>query len=406
LRLDDLASSGGAAVILPLGDSPNAPGRPVVTHALLGANVAVYVLVTLPLGFTPPDPADPMLAEYVRTVAEHTPPSVTVRQILAGVSAYDLFVFRHGFRPAAPSLANLFFSIFLHASLLHLAGNMLFLWIYGDNVEHRLGHARYLGAYLAAGAAATLFHTAFAARSALPLIGASGAISGILGLYFVWFPHNRVRLLILFPFLATVTVPARVLLGLYVIADNLLPFLLTRGGEAAGVAYGAHIGGFLAGLGVAWWVDRRGVTGRPREYPAASLGRPETARAPVRGLLAEGRYAEAAEAYFALPAESTRRLLEPEESLRLGEWLEESGYADAALVVYNRLLRDHRSGPNAAEALYRAGMTRLRMPGQETVAYQHFLDALDLDPPAELAARLHEALALIRRYGARRRRAT
>lgn len=253
-------------MIIPLGDWPNPPGRPVTTYALLGANVVVYLLFTLPLGFARADPSDPLLPEYVRTVAEHAPPSVTARQILAGLSAYDLFVFRYGFRPDSPSLADLFFSLFLHANLLHLAGNMLFLWIYGDNVEYRLGRARFLAAYLLTGVAATLFHSLFAMRSALPLIGASGAISGVLGLYFLWFPHNRVRLLLFFPFLTAVTVPARILLGLYLVVDNLLPFL-ARGGDEAGVAHGAHIGGFLAGLGLARLIDRRGGAPKPPVRP-------------------------------------------------------------------------------------------------------------------------------------------
>jgi len=98
------------------------------------------------------------------------------------------------------------------------------------------------------GVAATLFHTAVASRSDLPLIGASGAISGVLGFYFLWFPRNEVRLLFLFfPFfMDVITVSARVVLAVYVIADNVLPFLLTRSLGGGGVAYGAHIGAFSA----------------------------------------------------------------------------------------------------------------------------------------------------------------
>jgi membrane associated rhomboid family serine protease len=382
-------------VIVPLGDSPNPPGRPVVTYALLAANVAVHLLFALPLGVARPDPYDPLLAEYVRTVVEHAPRALAVPEIVANTSAYDLFVFRHGFRPASPSVADLFFSMFLHANLLHLGGNMLFLWIYGDNVEHRLGHFRYLAAYLATGVAATLFHTAFARGSALPLIGASGAISGVLGSYFLWFPRNRVRLLLLFPFLLTVTVPARVLLALYVIADNLLPFLATRGGGAAGVAHGAHLGGFFAGLGVAWWAERSGMTRRPREYRTVRSGRIASGAETVRTALAGNRYAEAAEAYFALPAASTRRILDPEESLGLAEWLARNGHLEAALAVYRRHLRDYPSGPGSADAHLGAGLIQLSIPGEETAAYQHFLDALDLDPSPEVAAGVREALALL-----------
>src|SRR5262249_9957 len=136
---------------------------------------------------------------------------------------------------------------------------MSFLWIYGDNVERRLGTVGYLLTYLGTGIAATLFHWAGAPGSPLPVVGASGAISGVLGCYFVWFPRNVVRLLwLLPPFLGQVfEVPARVVLGLYLVAENLLPYLFAS--DDAGVAHGAHIGGFLAGLAVAWIANRRGT---------------------------------------------------------------------------------------------------------------------------------------------------
>ena len=198
-------------MLFPIGDAPNPRGFPLVTWLLIAANVAVYALFTLPLGDVRPSPHDPALAEYVRTIAQALRGQASLAEIAQGATQYDLFVFAHGFRPGAPSWVSLFTCMFLHAGFLHLAGNMLFLWIYGDNVEHRLGAVRYLIAYLGTGIAATLFHAAVAAGSGLPLIGASGAISGVLGLYFVWFPRNRVRLLWLFPpFLMRVfDVPAR-----------------------------------------------------------------------------------------------------------------------------------------------------------------------------------------------------
>lgn len=170
---------------------------------------------------------------------------------------YDLFVFEYGFRPAAMSAVTLFTSMFLHGSLMHLAGNMLFLWIYGNNVEHRLGPAGFLFWYLATGIAAAAFQTAFNLRSQIPMIGASGAISGVLGFYFIWFPRHTVRLFaFLFPFfVGTLYVPARVVLAIYLLVDNLLPFLVASG--MGGVAHGAHIGGFVAGVGVALMLHRR-----------------------------------------------------------------------------------------------------------------------------------------------------
>ncbi len=247
---------GVSQVILPIGDSPNPEGTAFATYALIAANVAVYLL-TLPLAWVRPDASDPQLAEYAHLVARQTGYRISVQEILANASAYDLTVFRWGYRPVAPSLVTLLASMFLHGGFAHLAGNMLFLWIYGDNVEHRVGPARFVAYYLVTGAAATLLHAMFFPTSGLPLVGASGAISGVLGFYFLWFPENRVHLLLLFPFLMRLSVPARTLLGLYIIVENVFPFVLSGG--ATGVAYGAHIGGFVAGLLIATSSDRRAV---------------------------------------------------------------------------------------------------------------------------------------------------
>ena len=216
---------------LPIGDAPNPRGVPVVTYFLIAANVAVYLFLTLPLSGERPAPGDPQLAEYLQVVSRSLGGRVPIGALAEHVSAYELFVYAHGFRPAMPGLPALFMSMFLHAGLLHLAGNMLFLWIYGDNVEHRLGAPAYLVTYLATGIAATLAHWAGAPTSLLPVIGASGAISGILGCYFVWFPRNVVRILwLLPPFIGQVIeVPARLVLGFYLVADNLVPYLLAQG---------------------------------------------------------------------------------------------------------------------------------------------------------------------------------
>jgi membrane associated rhomboid family serine protease len=385
-------------VILPLGDTPNPRGVPVVTYALLAANIAVYVLITLPLSMTPVDPSDPALHDYLHIITKSLPRALPPRQILQNISAYDLFVFEHGFRPAAPHLPALVVSLFLHAGFLHLFGNMLFLWIYGDNVEHRLGAIPYLLAYLATGVFATLFHMVFDLSSQLPIVGASGAISGVLGFYFRWFPRNQVRLLVLFfPFFMDVfLVPARLVLGIFLILDNLLPFLVTRGMEG-GVAYGAHIGGFIAGLAVAWILDRRDLAEPPPAYGAVrDQTVPGTAvRDAISRALAHGRFADAAETYFAPGARMMRHLLAPEESLALAQWLQRQGHPEAALVVYRRQLRDDPHGPGAAEAHLGAGLVQLESLGQAVPAYQHFLEALDLNPSPAVAARARAALEVI-----------
>jgi membrane associated rhomboid family serine protease len=244
--------------LIPISDYPSPPGKPVVTIALIAVNVAIYLLVTLPLGIQSADPSDPAFQEYLKLVMQSLPRNVPSQQIIESISAYDLVVFKWGFRPADPSLVTLVSSIFLHGGLMHLVGNMLYLWIYGDNVEHRLGPLAFLFWYIATGIAATLFHAAFNLSSPIPLVGASGAISGVLGFYFLWFPRHSVRVfLFLFPFyVGTVMLNARLVLAIYLLWDNVVPFLIAPGG--GGVAHGAHIGGFIAGLVVAWWMDRRG----------------------------------------------------------------------------------------------------------------------------------------------------
>ena len=239
-------------MFLPLGDEPNPRGVPVVTYTLIGLNVAVFLFVTLPLSAVRPSPDNPVLWEYVTAIGPQLSGRMALESLLLQTSSYDLVVFSYGFRPAEPGVLALLTSLFLHGGFMHLAGNMLFLWIYGDNVEHRLGPARYLVAYLGTGILATLSHAVLDFGSVIPMVGASGAISGVLGFYFIWFPRNRVRLwIMLFPFFMNVIyAPARLVLGMYLIVDNLLPFLATRGAGGGGVAYGAHIGGFIGGTGV------------------------------------------------------------------------------------------------------------------------------------------------------------
>jgi membrane associated rhomboid family serine protease len=188
-------------MIIPISDHPNASGLPWMTLALIAANVAVFVFVTLPLSAQRPELNDPLLLEYLRAIRETLPRGASLREVARQTSMYDLVVFQWGFRPAEMSVPTLFTSMFLHGGLMHLLGNMLFLWIYGDNVEHRIGPVGFLFWYLATGVAATAFQTVFTLGSQIPMVGASGAISGVLGFYFVWFPGHTVRLFaLLFPF--------------------------------------------------------------------------------------------------------------------------------------------------------------------------------------------------------------
>ena len=130
---------------------------------------------------------------------------------------------------------DLFTSMFMHAGFMHLLGNMVFLWVYGDNVEHRLGRVGFLFSYLLTGIAATLAFAGVAGNSGTPLVGASGAISGVLGLYFLLFPGNRVRVLVFLGwFITTIMLPARIVLGIYVVIDNILPLVVQSESNVVG----------------------------------------------------------------------------------------------------------------------------------------------------------------------------
>ena len=152
----------------------------------------------------------------------------------------------------ASSLTGLFLpiltSMFLHASWLHLIGNMWFLWIFGDNIEDYLGHFSYLLFYLVCGLAAAITHILLNAGSRLPSVGASGAIAGVMGAYFVLYPHSRILTLIpLFLFyMKMFEVPAVIFLGLW-FAMQFLSATAVAGAESGGVAVWAHVAGFLAG---------------------------------------------------------------------------------------------------------------------------------------------------------------
>lgn len=133
-------------------------------------------------------------------------------------------------------------SMFMHGDFLHLGGNMLFLWIFGDNIENRIGHVRYAVFYIVCGVIAAFGQIVMDTNSVIPMLGASGAISGILGGYLLLFPHNRVKALL---FNVFTTIPAFVAVGIWIIFQIVQGYMSGGGG---GVAYAAHIGGFIGGL--------------------------------------------------------------------------------------------------------------------------------------------------------------
>lgn len=175
-------------------------------------------------------------------------------------AAAERFALHYGFVPAVyfhtatvepwnflARFGPMFSSMFLHGSWLHLVGNMWILWIFGDNVEDRLGKVRFLLYYLFCGLAAVYFHYWTGPHSGVPVIGASGAIAGVMGGYFVLFPHAQIlTLLPIFIFIQIITIPAVVFLALWFILQ-LLSGMLTSSARMGGVAWWAHIGGFIAG---------------------------------------------------------------------------------------------------------------------------------------------------------------
>ena len=157
-----------------------------------------------------------------------------------------------------PRFATVFTSMFLHGGWMHLLGNMLFLWIYGDNVEDSMGHIRFAAFYLLCGVVAVLAQTLPDPGSPYPIIGASGAISGVLGAYLMLFPRAKVLTLVLLPFFfTTLRLPAMLLLLLWFAVQLLSGIAVPDGG--ASVAFRAHIGGFLAGVLFVVVMKRRNV---------------------------------------------------------------------------------------------------------------------------------------------------
>jgi membrane associated rhomboid family serine protease len=222
--------------MIPLRDVIPSRTTPYVTFALIGLNTLVFVY-QLSLG-----------------------------------PAIENFILYFGLIPAAFSWVAVVTSMFLHGGLLHFGGNMLYLWIFGDNVEDRMGHGRFLVFYLLCGTAAALAQTISSPDSVVPMVGASGAIAGVMGAYFVLYPRSRIVTLVpLFVFIQIVEVPAIFFLGIWFVMQLLSgvgSMATATGGEpGGGIAFWAHAAGFVAGISgvlvfrrperqrVEWWDD-------------------------------------------------------------------------------------------------------------------------------------------------------
>jgi len=194
-------------------------------------------------------------------IPSRTTPFITMAIIAANVLAFlyeqsfdpqslDVFIRTWGFVPVVFAWPSIFSSMFLHGGLWHLAGNMWSLWIFGDNVEDRLGHFRYLGFYVFCGVVAAVAHFWSDPASAVPTIGASGAIAGIMGAYFVLYPRSRVLTLIFLVFyIDIIEVPAVVFLGFWFLMQLVsgVGALATTTEAAGGIAFWAHVAGFAVG---------------------------------------------------------------------------------------------------------------------------------------------------------------
>ncbi|MEC8914902.1 MAG: rhomboid family intramembrane serine protease [Candidatus Neomarinimicrobiota bacterium] len=178
---------------------------------------------------------------------------VFLGQILVSFSDPGLgmtIVFTFGFVPAEFNVITIITSMFIHGGLAHIVGNMWFLWLFGDNVESVLGHLKYFMFYMVCGIGAALGQFLISPSSQVPMIGASGAIAGVLGAYMIQFPKARVHILVIFIFITTIAVPAQIVLGLWFLMQ-LTGGLGTLGVDTTGgVAWFAHVGGFISGIGL------------------------------------------------------------------------------------------------------------------------------------------------------------
>ena len=241
--------------MIPLRDRNPTRRTPIVTFALIGACFAAFALE---LSVTATSGDASLEAFFQRWGA--VPADIT-----GALSTGDL---------ASQAIVGMFGSMFLHAGWLHLLGNMLFLWIFGNNVEDRLGSALFLAFYLAGGIAAALTQVAIAPTSTVPLVGASGAIAAALGAYIVLFPGARILSLVFLGFFyQLLEVPAIIVLGFW-FGLQLLSGFAAFDAETAqgGVAFFAHIGGFVFGLAIGVVLRIVGAGTRRRGQTAGSMG--------------------------------------------------------------------------------------------------------------------------------------
>ncbi len=234
-------------MLFPISDDDRQILQPMfVTYILLAINVVVFLLQL----------ADPEITYGWSMI----PREITTGEDLVGVAIVSGPGGQEVEIPQAPGppliWLTLITSMFMHGGIGHLGGNMLYLWIFGDNVEHRFGHLPFLAFYLTAGLVGGLAQLAMQPNGVIPNLGASGAIAGVMGAYLVLFPRNRVNAVF---FYTIITVPAIFVLGMWIVMQLFMGYssFMSVGTQTGGVAYMAHIGGFIAGLAAALiWKSR------------------------------------------------------------------------------------------------------------------------------------------------------
>jgi len=217
--------------MFPIRDDQPRFSTPFVNYFIIGLNIAVYLLIE--------PPVHSQALEDLTAQFGLIPYALT--RAVSGAPHY----------PIAASLLTIFTSMFLHEDFLHIVGNLWFLWVFGDNIEDYLGHFPYLIFYLLCGVVAALTDVAINPLSKVPMIGASGAIAGIMGAYIVLFPRSRVQtLVILIVFITFWWLPAWVFLGYWFLLQFIASSVTAAAAnhQTGGIAFAAHVGGFVAGL--------------------------------------------------------------------------------------------------------------------------------------------------------------
>lgn len=227
-------------MLFPIGDDDRRLTSPAyVTWALVAANLAVFFLLQQAGANDEFTYGWSVIPREIVSGTDLTSP----QEVAVGAQSVTI--------PQAPGPTPIYLTVltamFMHGGFAHLFGNLLYLWIFGDNVEHRFGSGAFLAFYLASGLVATAAQVVLSTESVVPNLGASGAISGVLGAYIVLFPRNRVRAIF---FYYVVSIPAAVAIGVWIVFQffNGIGSVMVSQETVGGVAYAAHIGGFIAGV--------------------------------------------------------------------------------------------------------------------------------------------------------------